>query len=211
MKSFTFITILSILLSINGLAQKDPAADPYLNQFSKNALEAPAVRMCFDLIITDQVENTTETRIGEIVIKNDLYWLSLPENIIWHNKEAIWTLAPEVDEVTITEPDPDGETFFNSPSSLFTLYKKGYKYSLVGETSCAVTIDLYPEDLMAEFSRIRLVIGDDYRLISAEYKRKDGMDMLIKVKVYDLTSAFDNNYFTFSHSKYPNVDIIDMR
>ena len=211
MKQNIIITLLAIFITSGLWAQKDPAAEPFLNKFSKAALDAPSVKMSFDILINDRINNTSDIRTGEIIIKGDLYMLSLPENIIWFNGKDIWTFAPEVDEVTVTLPDPDGETFFSSPSSIFTLYKEGYKYRLIEEKESGIKIDLYPEDLMAEFTMIRLLIGSGNELIEAEYKRKDGIDMTIKVKNYDLSTNYDDSFFSFDKNKYKNVDIIDMR
>jgi len=205
-------TILFLVLACSVNAQKDPAAQAVLDRFSEAALSAPSVRMKFDLRVHDKVEDTRNESEGSVVIKNNMYRLDLPENIIWYDGSAIWTLAPEVKEVTVTLPDPDDDTFFSSPSSLFDMYKEGFKYSLLREVPGGSVIDLYPDDPSdTDFSLIRLVIDGQDRLVSAEYRRKDGIDIYIDVKEYNLRQSFPDKYFSFDNTEFPGVDIIDMR
>lgn len=205
------IIIAAILYSSILSAQTDTAALSILDKFSQEAIDAPSVSMGFILIVDDAVEESHSESEGEIVIKQNKYRLTIPENIVWFDGQAIYTLVPDVDEVTITEPDPDDETFFSSPSLLFTMYKEGYKVRLIEQSDKASVIDLYPEKLSADFNRIRLSIDKSYKLISAEYKRKDGITMTLEVTDYNLKKSYRDNFFTFDSKKYSNADIIDMR
>lgn len=193
-------------------AQKDPAATEILDRFSGEALSAPAIHMKFSLRIYDKVEDTTQESEGQVVIKDNMYKLVLPDNIIWYDGTSTWTLSPEVKEVTVTLPDPDDNEFVTSPSSLFDMYKEDFKYRLLDESPQANVIDLYPENPSdADFSIIRLEIDNNNRLVSAEYRRKDGIDLYINISDYNLRETYPNEYFTFDPAKYPDVDIIDMR
>ncbi len=207
-----FLISLLIIMSPSISAQKDPEARIILDAFSKPALSAPAVSMKFNLRVEDRVEKTRQESEGEVIIHNDMYKLELPDNIIWFDGNATWTLAPEVKEVTVTLPDPEDNTFLTSPSSLFDMYKEGFKYRLAGESQKGYAIDLYPEDPSeTDFSIIRLVIDRQYRLVSAEYKRKDGIDLFIEITDYNLDQDYAHGFFAFDPDAHPGVDIIDMR
>ena len=141
-----------------------------------------------------------------------MYRLELPDNIIWYDGAATWTLAPDVKEVTVTLPDPEENAFLTSPSSLFDMYKEGFKYRLLEESTRGNVIDLYPEDPSdVDFSILRLVIDKQNRLLSAEYRRKDGIDLYVDITEYSLVETYPDGFFTFDPSKYPDVDVIDMR
>jgi outer membrane lipoprotein carrier protein len=206
---------LLVLLFVAGVTtltgQQDPVAGKILDRFSEKALSAPSVTMSFDLTIIDATEQTEETIEGRAVIRKGMYMLELPDNIIWFNGEAIWTLTPDVQEVTITEPDIEDETFISNPETLFTLYREGYKYRFIEDSPSGSIIDLYPEDLSAEFSRIRLIINKEANLGEAEYVRKDGITLFLVVKSYDLRKEYADGFFSFDAAKYPDVEIIDMR
>lgn len=211
MKKANLLIVFMVVLSLSVIAQQDPVAGKILDRFSDRALSAPSVTMIFNLTIRDAVEDTEETIEGRVVIRKNRYMLEMPGNNIWFNGEALWTLTTDVNEVTITEPDPDDNTFISNPETLFTLYREGYKYRFIEESQTGTIIDLYPDDLSAEFSRIRLVIDKDANLEEAEYRRKDGITLFIGVKSYILNKEYPDSFFLFDATRYPGVEIIDMR
>ena len=206
-----FILFFLIVISGTLFGQKDPVAKSVLDKFSEKALTAQSVMLDFSLTVTDEVNSTTSESQGVLIVKGDMYKLDLPENIIWFNGTTIYTYAPEVEEVTVTEPDPDDEKFLSSPGLLFTLYRDGYKYRLIGESPDGYLIDLYPEEPVTEFSRIRLHITRNHLLAEAEYKRKDGITMVITINNSDLTKKYPESFFNFDPGNYSEVEIIDMR
>ena len=206
-----FIFLILGLFTSSLIAQDDPAAISILDKFSERALKASSVTMKFVLLIDDSIEESHMESQGEIAIMNNRYKLTIPENIIWFDGEAIYTLVPDVEEVTITEPDPNDEDFLSSPSLLFTMYRDGYKVRMVGESPEGSIIDLYPEELTADFSRIRLHISKAHDLLEAEYARKDGITMILRVSDFDISKKYKNAFFLFDSKKYGDVDIIDMR
>jgi hypothetical protein len=92
------------------------------------------------------------------------------------------------------------------------MYKKGYKNRLVEEKSDSYIIDLYPEDIKNELIRVRLTLAKPSLILkNFEYKRRDGTDINIIVKDYNLKKVPEPGMFVFSPDKYKGVEIIDMR
>jgi len=211
MKFSAFILILSAVVLIAS-GQSDPEAVKILDAFSSKALSSPSVSMKFKLININLAEGTKDTLDGNLIMAKDQYRLELPDNIIWFNGSTSWNYLVAEKEVTITRPDRKDDSFMTHPSSIFTLYKKGYKVRLLEENTNSYIIDLYPEDTKNELVRIRLTIGKPYYdLINAEYKRKDGLTILLVVKEYNLKTVPDMSAFTFNPKNYKGVEIIDMR
>lgn len=212
MKKFIHSVFIFILLSMNALGQNDRKANDILDKFSSIATSAPSVSIKFDFITSDQLENTTETLSGSVILSKNSYRLDLPDNIVWFNGVTSWSYLPAEKEVTITKPDMRDDAFQNQPSAIFTMYKKGYKNRLVEEKSDSYIIDLYPEDLKNDMVRVRLSISKpSMHLLSLEYKRRDGITLILAVKEYNLKQVPEPDMFTFSEGKYKNVEIIDMR
>lgn len=183
-----------------------------LDKFSAAATSAPSVSIDFDLISVDVMESTKDTLSGSVVLYKDSYKLTLPNNIVWYNGKTSWSYLQKEQEVTITEPEMESESFTGKPSLIFTAYKDGYKCRLVEESAKSYMIDLYPEDVKSDLVRIRLSIEkSNNKLISFEYKTKDGYTATLYTKKYDLTFKPDANTFTFLPEKYRNADVIDMR
>ena len=210
-KSALLFTLLLALSSLTN-GQSDPAATKVLDSFSSRALAAPSVTMKFNLVTVDQMENSTNTIEGSIVLDKDKYKLLLPDNTTWFNGAYSWNYLIKEKEVTITKPGNDEETFLSKPSSIFTIYKKGYKTRLLSENATLYEIDLYPEDLKSDLIRIRLTItkpGMDLK--NVEYKTKEGLVITLNVSEYDLKSKYDQTFFIFDQTKFSGVEIIDLR
>jgi len=211
MRKQTLVLILS-LLTITISAQKDAEAMKILSEFSKKAISAPSVTIEFTLVTSNAREGDVDTLSGSAIISGDKYQLTLPDNSIWTDGKTVWSYLPDVNEVTITESDPEDKSFVSKPSLLFTMYKEGFKVRLVEQTVNEWVIDLYPEELTTDLIRIRLKIGKElHDLKGAEYKTKDGMTINITSDRYDLSFKPDADFFTFNPADYKDVDIIDMR
>ncbi len=209
-KHILFLSLVFPALAV--YSQTDPAAVKILDKFSSVAASAPSISMKFDLITTDQAEGSTKTVSGSIILSKDKYRLDLPDNIVWFNGETSWSYLPEEKEVTINKPDKKDNSFQSRPSSIFSMYKKGYKIRLIEEQPDFYLIDLYPEDIKSDNIRIRLKIGKPaYDLYSAEYKYRNGITVLLKVKEYDLKKKSEASVFVFPADQYKGAEVIDMR
>jgi outer membrane lipoprotein-sorting protein len=207
-----FALFLFVLPALNVFSQKDPEATKVLDKFSAIATAAPSVSMKFTLVTIDQAEGTKKSSDGSLVLKKDKYWLDLGDNIIWYNGEVSWSYLTTEKEVTINKPDKKDNSFQARPSSVFSIYRKGYKTRLIDEKADSYLIDLYPEDLNADNIRIRLKVGKpSYDLKSIEYKYKNGIIVTLSVKEYDLKQKPDDSLFVFPSDKYKGADVIDMR
>ncbi len=212
MRTFESVFALLFLFTVAAFSQNDPEAVKVLDRFSAMALGAPSISMKFNLKTNDQVEGTSNTSSGSILLSRDKYRLDLADNIIWYNNETSWSYLPAEKEVTITKPGKGDDSFQTRPSSVFSLYKKGYKSRLIDKTSDSWLIDLYPEAINSDHIRIRLAIGNPgLDLRSLEYKYKNGVTVTLEIKEYDLKQKPDNRSFVFPAEKYEGVEVIDMR
>lgn len=205
-----FFAALLLVTKVSG--QNEQEAVKILDKFSAKALAAPSVSMSFNLVKNDQIENSTDTIKGSIILSRDKYWLDLKDNITWFNGETVWSYLPAEKEVTITKADKKDNSFQNRPSAIFSLYKKGYKNRLIEEKPESYIIDLYPEDIKSDLLRVRLSIGKSLLdLKSLEYKQRDGIVITIYVNDYNLKVKPEPETFNFQIGKYKGVEVIDMR
>lgn len=211
MKKMLYIFFLMVF-PIAAAGQNDPKAVSILDNFSSAISAAPSVSMKFLMITDDQMAKSSDTISGAILLSRDRYKLDLQNNIIWYDGRDSWSYLPYEKEVTITRPDKNDNSFESRPSSIFTMYKKGYKSRLVEEKRDSYLIDLYPEEIKSELIRVRMTIKKpSLDLLSFEYKRRDGITITLLVQDYNLKQQTDPGMFRFNPEKYRDLEIIDMR
>jgi len=209
---FTLTLTLILAFTLPLSAQKDPEAARVLEKFSRKASSAPSVKIDFTADAHDTRQGDITTVSGSAVISGDSYRVTTDDNVILSDGKAVWNYLPDVNEVTITEPDPDEGSFMARPSLLFSMHEKGYKVRLLEQNAKEWVIDLYPEDINVSLVRIRLKIGKTlYDLRTAEYRTKDGMTLTLAADKYDLTFRPAPGYFAFNPDDYQGVEVIDMR
>lgn len=192
--------------------QNDDAAIKILDRFSEKSLAAPSVSMKFELVTVNQMDNSNESISGSIILSKNKYRLELPDNITWFNGETVWSYLIAEKELTINKADKKDNSFQNRPSTIFSIYKEGYKCRLIEDKPDLATIDLYPEDIKSEHLRVRLIIGKALLdLRSLEYKKRDGIVITLNVLNYDLKQKPEPNSFVYPQSAYKGVEVIDMR
>ena len=212
------ILLLFLLIGIfsASYSQKDPEADKILKKLSEETKSHEVIQANFTIEFKNIKENIQNTSDGSITMKGDKYRLKFMGTESFFDGKTLWTYISEVNEVNITEPEPDDDDIFSNPKKLFTIYENDYKYQLITKTSenskNYSIIDLYPINLNEEFSRIRLQINTDkYTITSATIFGKDGSHYTISLFDYLLNKSVNDSNFIFDEKNYSDVEIIDMR
>ena len=207
----------------------DPAAKKVLDKVLSTTKGYETLRASFDWAMENKAEKTKDTKSGFMFIKGDKYKLILQGTEIFTDGTAIWQYSKDINEITINEVEEDAESIVSNPTKIFELYKSGFKYRLKEEISTSVkvktdgkvtsvkkncyVIDLYPEKpASVEYHTIRLVIDKaTTQIASIDIMFKNGTDQIIESTEYKPNTTMPDNLFTFDPSKYPGVEINDMR
>lgn len=210
-------TILFLLIGFNqvSFAQKDPQAAKILDAMSKKYQAMKA----FNTIFTQTLENSNnkvkETMQGDITVSGNKFRLKMKDQEIINNGTTIWTYMKSENEVNISDNDPDELQM--SPSAIFTLYKKGYKYAIVDEVREAgqsySIIELSPENKNNQVYKVRLQINKkDNSIKNWKMFRSNGNRYTYTIKQFNPNPAIDvATYFAFDKAKYKGVKVIDLR
>lgn len=198
---------------------QDPQAKKVLDEFALRAKKSKATRIDFTLNLDDRKEKTKKAFKGVVTMKGERFRLETPDYIIFSDGKEIYNYLKSSNEVNISKVSKskkDEDIFLSNPTKLFTMYKKDYKYQYIGKEtikgkSCFL-IDLFPFDLNRKYSRIRLVIDvAKYELVTAISFGKSGTIYEFNVDKYNNASTIADAELIFDKSKYPNVEVVDMR
>jgi len=203
-----------LLISQMGMAQRDPDAKKVLDAMSETykTVHSFTADIIYSLVnVEDDINESFEGKIG---VKQDKFRMVAEEQEIIISEGNVWTYLVEENEVNIDTYDPDESDI--SPSNIYTLYKKGYKYILFGQESIRGVsynvVDLSPDDKDNEYFRIRLMINksNNYLRMFTLYA-KSGNRYIYEINNFNPNANLSDRYFVFDESSYKDVEVIDLR
>lgn len=208
--------VAAVLVSINIIVaqNQDPKAEKILNEMSRKYREMDGFKAKFTYELENKEYNMNEKAEGEIAVKGSKFNLKIGEQEIINNGTTVWTYFKDANEVNISDynPDPDDIT----PDKIYTMYKKGYKYVLMGEQTVdgqkVSIIDLEPIDRDAKINKIRLVINQSNKqLKSWKIYENTGTVYTYYINSFSPNVAMADSYFNFDKTKHPGVEVNDLR
>ena len=134
---------------------------------------------------------------------------------IWFDGDTQWVLLKDLDEVNISNPT-ENELTSISPLALLGLYKEGFALKdpqtrNVNGTESFV-IEMTPTNEKGDFKKISVIINKAHtRLLQANLTMQNNSINRIDIKSYNSNYKFGDSEFKFDKSKYPTVEVIDLR
>ncbi|MEE4285353.1 MAG: outer membrane lipoprotein carrier protein LolA [Mariniphaga sp.] len=198
-------------------AQQDTKAKQILDEVSKNTRSFKTISADFVFSMENSEMDINERNEGTIKLKGQKYVVDLPDIgvKVFSDGKTLWNYMEDGNQVTISNLE-DGGSELMDPSSVFTIYEKGFQSKYVGEKTIGNEIvhqiELYPDSEEHEVSKILLSVGKSDKMIkSALLYGTDGNIYGIEVKKMDTQTELPDSYFLFNASDYGDVEIIDFR
>ena len=210
------IVFVLFIFSLISVAQDQETAKKILDDFSTRFNSFNSIRANFTFTDINLREQTSDSYEGKVTFKGKKFRLNVLESETWFDGKTLWNYLSDVNEVNVSEPDPEDDIIINNPLQLFTSYETRFNYSFRGEINddgkTIYEIDLLPMDLNLEYSRIRIrILKNNLDLLSAKYDKKDGNHYLIEISDIETNLNLTDSYFTFKISDHPGVEVIDLR
>lgn len=212
----SFLLLATFLFTLAAFAQDDPKSKAIVDKLiAKNKTYTS-----FDADFSSRLVNTASKldvkQEGNIKVKGRKFRLTLADHTVINDGTVLWTYSSKTNEVSISDPKEMDETL--DPANLFNVYEKGFKSEFVSEKADAngvvlQTIKLYPlEPAKKPYHTIILVI-DKNKLEprSVEMHYKDGNVVTYILKKFTPNAEMVDALFAFDKSKYPGVEVNDMR
>ncbi|RAK69826.1 LolA family protein [Hymenobacter edaphi] len=196
-------------------AQQDPKAGKILDQMSAKYQAMKAFKASFTQTLENQTAKVKENMSGDILVSGTKFRLKVNGQEVINDGKTMWAYMKSENEVNISEYDPSDDQEIN-PSQIYSLYKKGYKYTYAGTTkeggvTCDV-IELSPEDHNNQVYKVRLNVSQaDKSVKSWKMFKKNGNRYTFAIKKFEPNVPVDATTFTFDKAKYKGVKVIDLR
>lgn len=214
MKKLILLVLPVFFIVILAFGQYDPKALTILDEMSNKFKTYSSFKATFTYTLKNSSASINEVANGELMVRGGKYKIKLPKMEIINNGTTVWNYMQEANEVNISTYDPADDDI--SPTKIYTMYKKGYKYTYIGDRVEAgktyQMIELVPEDRKNRFFKIKLEINKlDKTIKNWKLFEKNGNIYDYSIKTFTPNTISDDTPFTFDKSKYPGVEVIDLR
>ncbi|HRH34204.1 MAG TPA: outer membrane lipoprotein carrier protein LolA [Catalimonadaceae bacterium] len=211
-------TILAIFLFgclVGFQSRQDPMAESILQAVSKKHKKLAGFRADFTHESESNSGQTLGSSKGKILVSGNKYRLTTESQTLICDGKNVWAINPKAKEVTLSdyEPDPDDIT----PDRIYSFYQKGYKYLFMGEVKTKgriwQTIDIEPENIQKEISKIRLFVDKKSLNITKWilFERGSNNREVFLIDKFEPLPKVEQSEFSFSKKQYPNLKMVDLR
>jgi outer membrane lipoprotein-sorting protein len=192
-------------------AQTDPKAKTILDELSAKTKAYTSVKAEFSFV-TEKKDKTKETQNGKIQIKGAKYKVEIPGHDIYCDGKTVWDFIKDANEVQVKDMETGGDEALN-PSTIFTMYEKGYKYKFDGEDAVNQTLSLFPINPdKKKFHTVKLIIDKTKKQISSiKLLMKDGSTQTWTIKGFTVNTPIPDADFAFDAKTHAGVSIEDLR
>lgn len=168
---------------------------------------------------TYQVENAQgkalSTKRGSVVMKGNKFKVAMDGLEIFSDGKTVWNYDKSANEVTVNNLNEGGSGM--TPQRLFTnFYDKDFYYKLNGTKAVGgktvQEIELTPADKTRPYHKVYVWVDRASNTIhSAKFLEKSGGRYSYTVNNMKPTSSLADGEFVFNKSKYPGVEVVDLR
>ena len=178
MKKSILILLTTFFTVLLTYGQYDPKALTILDEMSNKFKTYSSFKAGFTFTLKNASANINEVSDGELMVRGSKYRIKLPKMEIINNGTTVWNYMKDANEVNISAYDPADDEI--SPNKIYTMYKKGYKYTYIGDKveggKTYQIIELVPEDRKNRFFKIRLEINKtDKKIKNCKLQEKNGI------------------------------------
>ena len=217
MKNFLSLFIAFALFATTAVhAQDDPKSRAVVDQLIAKSKSWTSFEVDFASVLVNTAGKLNVKQEGNVRVKGKLFNLALTDNTVINDGKAIWTYSKKSNEVTISDPaDMDKEL---DPTKLFTIYEQGFKSQFVEEKKAAdgtmeQVIKLFPlEPGKKPYHTVIMTIDKakvQPKVVKVLYK--DGNEVTYTLKKFTPNVDLYESVFVFDKSKYPGVEVNDVR
>ena len=209
---FGLVFFISLFHPGVGQAQGDAKARDLLRRMNANYKSFRTMSADFSFTLEHPTQKINEQQRGKLEIKGKKYRLDMKQQTIMTDGSILWVVLKDAKEVNVSdyEPAPDELT----PTSVFTLYEKGFEpyMQAEGSTVTSKVIDLVPIDKKKPYFKIKLSVDPAKALLTqAVVMNKDGSRMTYVIRDFKSNTPINDKQFQFQKAQFPQFEVIDLR
>ena len=205
---------LAATLALPAAAQQDPKAGKILDAVSAKYTALKSFQAGFTQTLENPAAKLKQNLSGEATVSGQKYHLKANGQEVINDGKTTWTYLKNENEVNVSDADPTNQDM--SPAQMYTMYKKGYKYTYVkslkdgGVTSDL--IELSPEDRKNDVFKVQIIVGTaDKAIHSVKTFKKNGTRTTFTLKNFKPNVPVTATTFAFDKNAHKGVKVVDLR
>lgn len=215
MKKRNILTIVALLFTLLIYAQQSTEARALLDNTYSSFEASKGIRLTFHAATIGPDGSEQMSMNGTAFIRGDKFRLETNEMDIWFDGATQWVLMKEVNEVNISNPTAE-EISSVSPLALMGIYRNGYtlsapkKKKLNGKN--LAMIRMLPTVGTTAYREVNALIDtNSHAMVQIDLTLRNGTKHLIEITDYSANHNYSDREFRFDQTRYPDIEIIDLR
>jgi outer membrane lipoprotein carrier protein len=214
-KIYMLIALITTGLMMMAQANNDPDAKKILDAVSTKFKSFKSVKAGFTYKVENGAGKALSTKTGTILMKATKYKVGFGDQQIFCDGKTVWSYDKSTNEVTVSNLDASGGTI--TPQKLFTnFYDKDFLYKLNGEKKVGAKtlqeIEMTPTDKSKSFHKVYLQVDKTAQSIySTKVLENSGNRYTYTVSNMSTNQTIADNQFVFDKTKFPGVEVVDLR
>ncbi len=212
-----FLLGIALIIAYLSVGQQDNKARQILDEVSQKTTEYKVIRAHFIFTMENEAMDIHEKNEGSIALKGQKYVVELPDvgMKVYSDGQTLWNYMEDGNQVTISNVE-DNSSELMDPSSIFSIYEKGFDSKYTGENTKGNktyhTVELYPDTDEHQVSKIILSIDKSTMMLNSAILHGTD-DNLYGVEVHKMETDIDlaDSFFVFNTSDYEDIEVIDFR
>ena len=213
--SFLLLTGITAFAQPKGMGKNDTDAKKVLDAVSAKFKSFKTITAKFSLKIENAAGKVQATKSGVVNLKGTKYKINVTGQDIYSDGNTTWTYEKASNEVQINKVENSVNTI--TPQKMFTnFYDKDFLYKTNSDTKVGgklmQEIELTPIDKSKPFFKVLVAIDKATQTIrQTKVFEKNGNRYTYSVVSMSTNTNLPDNLFVFDTSKYPKVEVIDLR
>ena len=208
------LSVVLFLFVITGIAQtKDQKAASLLDEVSAKTKSYKSIKADFTYTMENKQAKINEEKKGTLLLAGDKYRLNVSGQAVICDGKTIWTFIEESNEVQINTLDNKDDAL--TPSKLLTSYNANYKSKIITDKAQTdqnlETIELIPNTTKSIIKAIVTIDKTKKQVSVFSMYDKNGNIFTYKILKFQTDLPINPNDYSFDKSKFPGVEVIDMR
>ena len=209
-----FILTLLVSAHVSHVQTSDQNAVKLLKSVSQKYSAYKTMQMDVSLTIENLESKSKETKSGKVSGKGNMFKAEMGNQLIMSDGKTLWTYLKDVNEVQISDFE-QGQGIM-SPNDIFKIAEKDYLVYMgekVTESGKSLQIiELTPKNKSLSFSKIKMYIDtSDNTVKKGVVYDKNAIHYTYTISNFKSNVDMPDSNFKFDKSKYPGVEVIDLR